>query len=99
MQLFVVSVDYLQLPPHRKTGDTGAKLLAMSSVQMLVTVAVVCAGLPANTELMEDEDAGRAWLEDYNIRAQRAYTASVRAYWAYNTNLTDYNLQQQVRVI
>ncbi|XP_041431911.1 angiotensin-converting enzyme isoform X1 [Xenopus laevis] len=44
----------------------------------------------------KDEAGARAFADDYNSTAETILFKSVEASWAYNTNLTEYNSQQQI---
>lgn len=45
----------------------------------------------------QSTEAGAAeFLSDYNSTAEQVFYYSTEASWEYNTNLTDYNSQQQV---
>ncbi|KAL7869846.1 hypothetical protein AOLI_G00138340 [Acnodon oligacanthus] len=46
----------------------------------------------------ESSEAGAEWfVSDYNTTAEQVFYFSTEASWTYNTNLTDYNSQQQVQ--
>lgn len=47
----------------------------------------------------KEEKEASEWLINYNIEASQQATIAVEFYWAYSTNLTDYNRQQWVRAL
>jgi hypothetical protein len=47
----------------------------------------------------KEEEEASEWLINYNIEASQQANIAVELYWAYSTNLTDYNRQQWVRIL
>jgi len=64
-------------------------VVAVAVVALLTTLSVVSSGQYSEQEAL-------AWSEQYNHQAEIVWYQSVEADWTYNTNLTDYNLQQSL---
>lgn len=69
--------------------------LQMTMIRILLLVIVTT----VTSDLITDENAAKKWLEKFNDLQAFGMTDATNASWIYNTNLTDYNQQREVRLL
>ncbi|XP_036393879.1 angiotensin-converting enzyme [Megalops cyprinoides] len=62
---------------------------------LVVSHAIPSHWLPG--DFSSNEDGAELFVSQYNTTAEEVFFASTSASWIYNTNLTDYNSQQQIK--